>query len=189
LKLIVLTGGPGAGKSAVLAAARAQFCQHVACIPEAATILFTGGFPRHRSFAARAAAQRAIYHVQREAERLVDDELLAHSALCDRGTVDGEAYWPGDVNEFWHDVGSSHDVQLERYTLVVHMRSPNPTDGYNNDNPARIEDATTAHEIDERIMEAWSGHPNRIVIGPRADFETKLHEALDAIRPYLPVTI
>jgi adenylylsulfate kinase-like enzyme len=44
-KLIVVTGGPGAGKTALLEVARKALCSHVALLPEAATILFGGGFP------------------------------------------------------------------------------------------------------------------------------------------------
>ena len=45
-KRIVLTGGPGAGKTAVLELVRQEFCAHVQVRPEAAGIVFGGGFPR-----------------------------------------------------------------------------------------------------------------------------------------------
>ena len=45
-KLVVLTGGPGGGKTALLEMARRYFCQHVVILPEAASIIFGGGFPR-----------------------------------------------------------------------------------------------------------------------------------------------
>ena len=37
-RLVVITGGPGAGKTAVLEVARTAFCQHVQVLPEAAGI-------------------------------------------------------------------------------------------------------------------------------------------------------
>lgn len=43
---VVLTGGPGAGKTATLELIRQSFCEHVKVLPEAAGILFGGGFPR-----------------------------------------------------------------------------------------------------------------------------------------------
>ncbi len=46
-KRIALTGGPGAGKTAVLELLRKYFCKHVRVLPEAASILFGGGFPRY----------------------------------------------------------------------------------------------------------------------------------------------
>jgi predicted ATPase len=42
-KLVVLTGGPGAGKTALLEVVRRHFCEHVVVLPEAASIVFGGG--------------------------------------------------------------------------------------------------------------------------------------------------
>ena len=53
---IVLTGGPGAGKTAVLELVRLYFCRHVHVLPEAAGIVFSGGFPRDADFGSRQAA-------------------------------------------------------------------------------------------------------------------------------------
>jgi Ni2+-binding GTPase involved in maturation of urease and hydrogenase len=68
LRKIVLTGGPGAGKTAVLEMIRHSLCDHIAIVPEAAGVIFGGGFPRREELEARRAAQRAIYHVQLELE-------------------------------------------------------------------------------------------------------------------------
>ncbi len=43
--LMVVTGGPGASKTAATTATR-SFCEHVAILPEAAAIVFGKGFPR-----------------------------------------------------------------------------------------------------------------------------------------------
>ena len=90
---IVLTGGPGVGKTAVLELIRHSFCDHVKVLPEAASIVFGGGFPRGTGDGARRAAQRAIIFVQCELEAPVAGDNPA-IVLCDRGTVDGSAYWP-----------------------------------------------------------------------------------------------
>ncbi len=37
---IVLTGGPGAGKTALLELIRQSFCEHVTVLPEAASVIF-----------------------------------------------------------------------------------------------------------------------------------------------------
>jgi len=91
---VVLTGGPGAGKTAVLELIRQSFCGHVEVLPESAGIVFGGGFPGGERPAHRQAAQKAIFYVQRELEAAADAEHQA-VVLCDRGTVDGAAYWPG----------------------------------------------------------------------------------------------
>ena len=63
---IVLTGGPGAGKTAILELVRQSFCRHVQVLPEAAGILFAGGFPRGAAPELLRAVQRAIFFTQRE---------------------------------------------------------------------------------------------------------------------------
>ena len=66
--LIQIAGGPGAGKTAVLELAKRDLGRHVQILPEAASIVFGGGFPRLKDDVARRSAQRAIYHVQNELE-------------------------------------------------------------------------------------------------------------------------
>ena len=100
-KLVVVTGGPGAGKTAVLEMAKKVLCEHVAILPEAASIVFGSGFWRLDSIPAREAAQRAIYHVQREMENLVTGEQRWAIGLCDRGSLDGLAYWTGEKQDFF----------------------------------------------------------------------------------------
>src|SRR5512137_1882715 len=101
---VVLTGGPGAGKTAVLELIRLFFCEHVKTLPEAASIVFAGQFPRSARPPLRQAAQRAIYHVQRELESVADADDSA-VVICDRGTIDCAAYWKGD-GDLFSSVGS-----------------------------------------------------------------------------------
>jgi hypothetical protein len=181
-RFVAVTGGPGAGKTAVLEVAQRQFCDHVVVLPETASILFTGGFPRRASLACRSAVQRAIYRVQVELERLAREETRATVVLCDRGTVDGDAYWPGPPGSFWTDVGTTRDAELARYAAVIHLRTPPPHGGYEQRNPLRVETAEQALALDRRIFEVWSGHPARTVIESDASFTAKLDAALEAIR-------
>ncbi len=119
---VVLTGGPGAGKTAVLELIRLFFCEHVRTLPESAGIIFGGHFPRDGRLEIRQAAQRAIYHVQRELESTEDVDNSA-VVLCDRGTVDGAAYWIG-AGDLWSAVGTTREAELARYDTVIHMRTP-----------------------------------------------------------------
>lgn len=185
-QFVAVTGGPGAGKTAILEMARRLFCQHVVVLPEAATIVRGGGFPEFPSVSGRKAVQRSIFHVQHEVERAIEDEGRFALALCDRGTVDGEAYWPGTVGSFWDDVGSSPGVQFDRYEMVLHLRVPDAA-GYQTDsNPTRGETAVEAQQLDRRIAAAWDGHRNRQFVDARPDFLEKVEEALQWIRSAVP---
>ena len=184
--LVVLTGGPGAGKTAVLELVRKNFCPHVAVLPEAAGIVFGGGFWRKDSIPARKASQRAIYHVQREMERLAQEEREAAVALCDRGTLDGLAYWPESESSFWKELATSREQEIERYSAVIHLRTPSLTMGYNHSNPIRLETAEEAARVDGRIAGAWAGHPKRFFVESTDDFITKAIRAVDLIRNEVP---
>jgi len=182
---VVLTGGPGAGKTAVLEMVRRSLCQHVHVLPEAASIVFGGGFPRDEDPPCRRAAQRAIFHIQRELE-VTGDAHNPAIVLCDRGTIDGLAYWPGPVEDFWASTGTTLAAELRRYDAVLHLRTPAAGQGYNQQNPLRTESPTTAAEIDDRILDAWEQHPRRYLIEPARDFLDKAARALEILRAEMP---
>jgi len=184
-KRVVLTGGPGAGKTALLELIRQSFCSHVRVLPESASIVFGGGFPREDDPPVRRAAQRAIFHIQRELESL-DDRGNPAMVLCDRGTIDGLAYWPGPPEEFWPSVGTTVDDELARYDAVIHLRTPPIEHGYNHQNPLRTESAAMAAEVDVRIAAAWAAHPRRFTVKSSADFLDKATRALQFLRQELP---
>ncbi len=182
---IVLTGGPGAGKTAVLELVRQYFCKHVDVLPESASVLFGGGFRRGTTPAGRAAAQRAIFHVQRELETAADAEGDAAIILCDRGTIDGFAYWPGP-EDFWSSLGTTREREFQRYGAVIHLRTPPPDGGYNHRNPVRIESAAEAAVVDQRLAQAWEGHPRRFMVESTADFLDKAHRTIQLLRSEMP---
>jgi predicted ATPase len=180
---IVVTGGPGAGKTAVLELVRRTLCPHVRVLPESAGILFGGGFPRGPTLEAKRAAQRAVFYVQRELEATAEVADVA-IALCDRGTIDSLAYWPGP-DDFFASLGTTLDEQLARYRAVIHLRTPPPLD-YNHINPLRVETAAEATAIDALIAQAWARHPRRHEVAASHDFLAKARRAIDIILSELP---
>lgn len=181
-RLIAITGGPGAGKTAVLRLAANVFCRHVAFLPESATLLFSGGFWRRPTLAGLEGLQTAIFHTQRQLEYIFQADQIARFALCDRGTVDGAAYWPSGNYEYWEGLGLEREEEILRYAAVIHLRSPQINEGYDLSNPARTEDFMTAHRIDEAIFEVWKGHPRRYVIEANGDFQAKTDQALAILK-------
>jgi len=180
MKRIVVTGGPGAGKTASLESAKRTLCEHVGFAPESASIVFGGGFPREPHAHGGRAAQRAIFHVQRELESLFEGHRDLHVLLCDRGTIDGAAYWPGDQAEYYRQLGTTHEAELARYALVIHLRPPSDGDGYERTD-LRIETPTEARRIDARIERAWRGHPRRVFVDHTPDFMAKVSHVLSII--------
>jgi len=185
-KFILITGGPGAGKTAILEIMRKILCQHVTILPEAASILFTGGFWRLKSPSALRAAQRAIYHIQVEQQRLVLEENKWSLGLCDRGTLDGLAYWPDAHSAFFEQLNTSFEKEYSKYEAVIHLNTPTLQGGYNHQNPVRTESAEEAVIIDQKIHEVWKNHPHYTRIESTHSFITKVYRSYMSIQKFLP---
>lgn len=185
-KLVVLTGGPGAGKTAVLEVLRKTLCESVAVLPEAASILFSGGFWRLDSDEAVQSTQRAIYHVQNELQNIFFKSTQWGLGLCDRGTLDGLAYWPSSQSEFFEQLNTTKARELAKYVAVIHLRVPTLTNGYNHQNPVRIESAQRAMEIDQQIAEVWRSHPQYFEVPSSSDFAEKIRQTSKLVYQILP---
>lgn len=183
---VVLTGGPGAGKTAALEVARKKLCPHVVILPESATIVFGGGFPRRSEPAARRHAQLAIFHVQDQMERLELALRRAAVVICDRGIPDGAAYWPDDEGSFWAAVGAPKEAVVQRYHAVIHLRTPPANGGYDHHNPVRLETPEEARAVDARIAHVWEGHPRRIFVESTDDFLAKIETTLAHLASFVP---
>jgi hypothetical protein len=122
--------------------------------------------------------------VQRELEAASVDADAA-VLLCDRGTVDGAAYWPGP-GQLWDAVGTTLPAELARYAAVLHLRTPALDMGYDHSNPLRIETAAEAHATDLRIAMAWADHPHRFEVAPASSFLAKAARAIETLRDELP---
>ncbi len=186
VKLIVLTGGPGAGKTAVLEMLKRLTCPHVALLPESAGILFSGGFWRGTTMDAHKAIQRAVFHVQRELEYMVQVDGKYTHGICDRGTLDGLAYWPNHDISFFEELKINQAEEIKRYSCVIHMRTPAERHGYNYQNPLRIETPYNAQLLDKRIEKAWAGHQKKFFVENEENFLDKAKVALQLILAELP---
>jgi predicted ATPase len=172
---IVVTGGPGGGKTTAADLFRREIGERVVLVPEAATLLFSGGFPRRDEPLARAAAQKAIYHVQRNLEDVVTAAHPGRILLCDRGTLDGEAYWPGPGDAFYAAVASSRAQELTRYDAVIFFETAAAGGiGIEGGNPTRIESTAEAVELDRRLRAIWSQHPRFVFVPHNASFFRKI---------------
>ncbi len=179
---IVLTGGPGGGKTTAGDLFRREMGERVVFVPEAATMIFTGGFPRVLVPNAIYAAQRAIYHVQRNLEDLQAAAYPDRILLCDRGTVDGAAYWPGDPQYFFADLETSMEAELTRYDAVLFFESA-AVGGMSIEggNPIRNESEQQAAELDRKLRGLWSQHPRFFLVPHHPSFIKKITLALTVL--------
>lgn len=193
---LVLTGGPSGGKTTLAQALMAEISDQLIVVPEAASILYGGGWPRRKNIDGVRNQQRAIYYVQRELEALLADENNSQKKstgrsrllICDRGSLDGLAYWPDRAapEDYLKSVGSTLEKEVARYDWVLHLDTA-PRSNYDLENPLRAETYHEASELNERIRDAWKAHPQRFIVGSAANgsFSAKLNRALFKIKEVL----
>ena len=172
---IVLTGGPGGGKTTAADLFRREIGERVVIVPEAATLIFSGGFPRCTGRSGILAAQHAIFHVQRNLENVQSSLYPDRILLCDRGTVDGAAYWPGGPEEFFGTLGTTLEHELARYDGVIFFESAAVGGmGIEGGNPMRNETLAQAAALDAKLRKLWAQHPRFIVVRHNPSFFKKI---------------
>ena len=194
IKRIVLTGGPCAGKSTALSKLESYLLEKgyaVLMVPESATELIQGGI---RPFGDQAIYgldfQGIILEYQLAKEKSYDQaaHLLEATGknvviLYDRGVLDNKAYlnYPD-----WRKLLTSKNLKEEelknRYDAVIHMvtaaRSENDIYTLEN-NAARTESKEDAILLDQKTLQAWSGHSNLKIVENASDFSEKVDNVLD----------
>ncbi len=195
IRKIVLTGGPCAGKSTALSKLESYLLEKgyvVLTVPESATQLIQGGI---RPFGEQAIYgidfQSIILDYQLAKERSYDQaaHLLEASGknvviLYDRGVLDNKAY----LNPLeWRRLLSSKNLKeadlKDRYDGVIHMvtaaRAEN--DAYTlENNQARTESKEEAILLDQKTLQAWSGHSNLTIIENTPNFYEKVENVLES---------
>lgn len=174
---VAITGGPSGGKTTLIEALKKEYAGgKVKVVPEAASILYKGGFPRVPSYDGVYHAQRAIYSVQREVEDLRCKLYPEALIVCDRGTLDALAYWPEGAEPFFTMVGTTVKDEVARYDWVIHLDTAAEPD-YDATNEIRTESFHEALALNEKIKKSWAVHPQRIVINSHQDFLSKMRKA------------
>ncbi len=179
---VVLTGGPGGGKTTAADLFRREIGDDVVVVPESATVLFSGGLPRVDEVHARCAAQNAIFHLQRSLELIQSSLYPDRILLCDRGTLDGAVYWPDEGGDFFEKMGTTFDEELARYDGVIFFESAAVGDmSIETGNPARIESNREAIALDKKLRKLWSKHPNFTFVPHNQSFFKKIMFGLAAM--------
>ncbi|WP_374073779.1 ATP-binding protein [Bdellovibrio bacteriovorus] len=178
---VAITGGPSGGKTTLIEALKKELGQKCAVVPEAASILYRGGFPRYKEAQGVIHAQKAIYHTQKELEDMICMLSQKPLIVCDRGSLDAVAYWPDNEAHFFKTINSSREAELARYDWVIHLDTAS-LDFYDTNNPIRTETFQEAWDLNSKIKQAWEGHSRRVVITHNEDFLSKMTTSLAVIQ-------
>ena len=193
---IVVTGGPGGGKTTGMSWIRNAFTKlgyTVLFVPETATELITGGVAPW-TCGTNLDYQLCQMHLQLEKERVFEQAARSMHAeklliVCDRGAMDNRAYM--DEAEFAQVLAAmgTTEVQLrDGYDAVFHMvtAAKGAERFYTTaNNSARTETVEEAAAMDDKLIAAWTGHPHLRVIDNTTDFEEKLKRLIAEIRSFL----
>jgi len=186
---VVLTGGPGAGKTVVSRRIAQRYPDRIVPVPEAATQVYQALGTRwdRLDIPGRRDVQRRIYRLQLEQEDRFAREHPHKILLLDRGTIDGAAYWPDGPDAYWRDLGSSLQQELARYDMVIWMQTCAAMGLYDGQasNFCRFESAQAAVASGKLLLELWSLHPNLRRIGVFANLEDKVRAVEQVLAPEL----
>lgn len=183
-KKLAITGGPSGGKTTLIEVLKKEFGPKIKVAPEAASILYKGGFPRVKNYAGYYHAQLAIISTLRHIEDLLVESHPDCLIICDRGSLDSLAYWPDNEEHFFKNINSTRQTELARYDWVLHLDTATEGD-YDTTNPIRTESFHEALLLNEKVRSSWNGHPRRQIITAENDFFGKMKKATDIVEEIL----
>lgn len=196
LTKIVITGGPCAGKTTGLSWIQNAFTNKgytVLFIPETATEFITGGVAPW-TCGSNLDYQKVQMALQLKKEALFEEAARTMKSekillVCDRGALDNKAYMNREeFDEVLRYVGRTEVSLRDSYDAVFHMVSAAkgvPEIYSNENNQARYETVEQAADLDDRFIEAWTGHPHLRVIDNNTDFQEKLRRLIHEITSVL----
>ena len=193
---IVVTGGPCGGKTTALSRIQRDLSHlgyRVLIVPETATSLISGGvapwtcgtnIDYQRCQMSLQLAKEEVF--QRAADTMSSSKIVI---VCDRGQLDNKVYMTDE--EFAVVLGELgwNEMELrEGYDAVFHLVSAaqGAEDFYTlANNGARTETVEEAAALDDKFIEAWTGHPHFRIIDNEGDFEQKMRHLMREITYFL----
>ena len=196
IKKIVITGGPGAGKTTGMSWIQNSFAKlgyTVLFVPETATELITGGLAPW-TCRSNLDYQKCQMKLQLEKEKSFEQGAASMPAekvliVCDRGTLDNKAYMTElEFSALLGELGCNEVELRDSYDAVFHLvtAAKGAEKFYTTENnAARTETVEQAAELDDRLIAAWTGHPHLRIIDNSTDFENKLKRLIAEITAFL----
>jgi CYTH domain-containing protein len=197
---LVVTGGPCGGKSTVTEEIIAEYGSSVKILPEFATILLSilsgppGGLETDKE-KWQYLFQNALSSLHLNVESLLQLTLVNTGVkliICDRGLMDGAAYYPGGKEAFLKALGFNQSEVFVRYDQVLHLVSTavcNPSVYGNAGNAFRYENLSEAYALDFRTRDVWKDHPNWTLISGERGIESVISQVKDVVSFYVDTEV
>lgn len=195
IKKIVLTGGPGSGKTTVIESIKKNFGGKYKIIisNETASHLMSMGLrPFGDSPISIIDFQELVLREQLSKEEIIDLGLnyIPNKNIIiiyDRGLLDNQAYISEDeFKKVINRLDKKYTVNdfLDRYDLIINLVSRE--DFYTTENnPERTEDVESALSLGKKTLNAWMGHKNLKIVSPKDNINDKIKEVLNHINKIL----
>lgn len=188
---VVITGGPSSGKTECIYKVKEHFEKigyKVIVIPSVGTALIQCGiYPwdavNEDDF------ERMNLGAKIKLEEIADEAVSNINAskiliLCERGTVDVKAYTSNrNFQQICKEYNTSEEELKNAYDAVFHLKTvaKGYRDQYKQVPVYRKEDPDTAIYLDDKVIEAWSGHNNFRIIDAYPYFEDKMMKLINEI--------
>ena len=193
---IVATGGPCAGKTTAMSWIQNAFTDlgyHVIFVPECATELITAGIS---GITCKSVVefQNALMKLQLEREKIYEEAAKTSKSdkiliVCDRGIMDSKAYLSNlDFSTVLNELNKNEIELRDNYDAVFHLvtAAKGAEEFYTiENNSARSETSTEAVLADDKLIDAWNGHPHFRVIDNSSDFDEKMKKLIKEISLFL----
>lgn len=193
---IVITGGPCAGKTTAMSWLRNALTKKgytVLFCPETATELISGGVApwtcntnmeyQHCQLQLQYAKEQIFLEA---ANHMPPEKIVI---FFDRGFLDNKVYMTDEeFQTLLEGMGFNEEDTRNRYDAVFHLvTAAKGEEKYYTlaNNGARTETVEQASELDDKLIEAWRGHPHHIVIDNAQDFEYKMVRLLKEMFAFL----
>lgn len=166
IKRIVLTGGPGGGKTTTLEYLR-QHNENLYIEPEAATMVLKSGFPvpdgsRPWSQEWQNSFQAAVRGMQEALDNLACQEASlggAQAIVQDRSHVDAAVYYASE-QDYEQRTMTTIAKEIGRASLVFFLPTFAGTTNFDaRANPHRFEEESTMVELSNKLEKIWTNHP------------------------------
>lgn len=193
---IVITGGPCAGKTTAMSWIQNAFTDlgyHVIFVPECATELILAGISG-KTCKNVESFQKTLMSLQIIREKIYEKAALDIKnkkvlIICDRGTIDSKAYLTNlEYTSILNNLNKNEIELRDSYDAVFHLvtAAKGAEEFYTTENnSARSETIEEAKLADDKLIEAWTGHPHFRVIDNSTNFEEKMRKLIKEISLFL----